>query len=93
MAATKQEVIRLLGDSKKVADDLKTFRRATQILSARQPRLIDQYRKQWIAVYHGKVEAQGRTLKSVMAQVDQKELPRENLIIRFIDKNYRTMIL
>jgi hypothetical protein len=95
--ATKPEatkgVLKLLGDPRSVDRDLQVFRRSARVLSSRDPRLIDRYAKQWVAVYQGKVCAQGKTLRSLLAQVDKKGLPRERLIVRFIDKTQRTMIL
>ena len=90
--ATKR-VLELLGDPSGVDRDLQAFRRSARVLSSRHPRLIDRYPKQWVAVHQGKVRAQGKTLRSLLAQVDKKGLPRERLIVRFIDKTQRTMIL
>ena len=83
----------LLGDPKKVDRELQAFRRSTRRLSSNHPRLIDRFPKQWIAVYDGKVLAQAKTFSSLMTQVDEKGLPRQHTIVRYIDKNRRTMIL
>lgn len=89
----KSTLLALVGDLKVVDVELRRFRKAAQALSSRHPRLIDQYPKQWIAVYRGRVRASGRTFRSVLAQVDKKGIPREHVIVRFIDKSKRTMIL
>ncbi len=82
-----------LGDPRDLRDEIQRFRRAARILSSKHPRLIDRYPKQWVAVYEGKVRAAGSTFNSVLAQVDKQGLPRRAVIVRFIDKNQRTMIL
>ena len=86
-------VLEQLGNPAKVAKELESFQRAAKVLSSKQPRMIDEYPKQWIAVHQGKVKASGKTFKSLMTAIEKRRLPRQNLIIRFIDKSERTMIL
>jgi hypothetical protein len=86
-------VLELLGDPKDVDRDLQSYRKTAQVLSSDQPRLIDQYPKQWVAVYQERVRASGKTFASVMAEIDKKGLPRAHVIVRYIDRNQRTMIL
>ena len=92
-ARTRGQVASLIGDPRKVAKELASFRKSTKVLSSSHPRLIDRYPSQWVAVYDGKVSAHAKTLASLMVQVKSKKLPREHLIIRRIDRNPRTMIL
>ena len=93
MDRNAQAVLGELGDPKEIDRDLRNFRRTAQVLSSNRPRLIDRYPKQWVAVYRGRVRASGGTFASVIAEVDRKRLPREHVIVRFIDRNQRTMIL
>lgn len=86
-------ILEKLGDPKDIDRKLQSYRRSAQVLSSKHPRMLDRYPKQWIAVYKGRVKAQGRTFQSVMTQVDNLKLPREQVIVRFIDRNQRTMIL
>lgn len=88
-----ETILELLGDPKDVDRGLQDFRKAAQVLSSRHPRLIDRYSKKWVAVYRGQVRASGKVFASVLAEVDKKGLPREHVIVRFIDRNQRTMIL
>ena len=90
---TKEEITNLLGDPADVDRDIQKFRKSARVLSSKHSRMITRYPKQWIAVYQGKVRAQGRTLRSVLAQIDEKEIPRGDVIVRYIDKNERAMIL
>ena len=93
MAGDAKAVLEQLGNPADVDRDLQNFRKAAHVLSSQRPRLIDRYPKQWVAVYDGKVRARGRTFQAVMKQIDKEGLPREHTIVRFIDKNHRTMIL
>jgi hypothetical protein len=91
--ARTRAILKQIGNPADIDQGLERFRRAAKVLSAKHPRMIDLYDKKWIAVYQGKVVAQGKTFGSVMTQIDEKEFPREQVLVRFINKNQRTMIL
>lgn len=93
MSRKVQEVLRLVGDPVQVDRSLQSFCKAASVLSSDHPRLIDKYPKQWVAVYNGEVKATATTFNALLAQVDRVHLPRDETIIRFIDRNQRTMIL
>lgn len=88
-----QAILDLIGDPHEVDRELRSFRRTARILSSDHPRLIDKYSGQWIAAYDGKVRAFGRTLHSVLSKVEKQGIPKRQVIVRYIDKNQRTMIL
>ena len=90
---SRGEVVSLIGDPKKVGRELRSFRRSAKVLSSHHPRLIDEFEKQWVALYKGTVRAQGKSFASLMTQVDKAELPRGRIVVRYIDRNQRTMIL
>ena len=83
----------IIGDPGKVDEELQRFRETTQLLSANRPRMIEQYPKQWVALYDREVRAAASTLNALLARVDELGLPREHIIVRFVDKELRTMIL
>ncbi len=92
--ATQERLVReQLGNPADIDRELQSFRKTARVLSSEHPRLIDRYPKQWVAVYGGKVKAHGRTFRSVLQQLDQEGIPRENVIVRYISKEQRTMIL
>jgi hypothetical protein len=91
--SNKKAILDLIGDPRQVDRELGSFRQTARILSSDHPRLIDEYPRQWIAAYEGKVRVAGRTLNSVLSQVEKQGLPKQRVIIRYIDKNQRTMIL
>ena len=93
VAKTKADVLEQLGNPREVDRQLQDFRRAARVFSSSHPRLIDEYPNQWVAVYRDKVKAHGSTLNSVVRQVDKLGLPKESVVVRFIDRSQRTLIL
>lgn len=93
MVPSEGNIRELLGDPHEIERDLRSFRRTAHILSTDHPRLIDRYPKLWVAAYKGRVRATGRTLRSVLNQVESEGLPKDKVIVRFIDKTQRTLIL
>lgn len=91
--SSRRQVASLLGDPKQVVNELRSFRRSARILSSHRPRLIDDYRNKWVAIFGGQVKASAVSFDRLMASIDRKKLPRENLVIRYIDNDERIMIL
>lgn len=91
-SANAQEILEEVGDVKAIARDLREFRKTAKILSSSTPRLIDIYPDRWIAVYDGKVQFSGKTLKSVLNGAKKLNLPKERYLIRYIAKKRKTMI-
>ena len=83
----------LIGDPRKVAEDLQTFRETAMRLSSRHPRMVERYPDQWIALHSGEVKAYGDSLDAVLREIDAMGLSRDQTIVRFTDKEPRTMIL
>ena len=76
-----------------MARSLRAFQRSARVLSDNHPRLIDEYPNQWVAVADSAVVAHGNTLKQVLKQVDAEGMSRADVIVRFIDRTERTLIL
>lgn len=90
----KKQLLAQIGASPEAIDrELTAFAQAAKLLSSDHPRLIDEHPKQWIGVYRGKVAAAAKTMKALMAKLERAGIPAEQTIIRFIDKNERTLIL
>ena len=75
------------------ARSLREFERSARVLSSNQTNLIDEYPDQWIAVSDGTVVAHGNKLDKVLGQTDQKGIQRSDVIVRFIERTQRTLIL
>ncbi|MCH7710069.1 MAG: hypothetical protein IH903_00375 [Proteobacteria bacterium] len=90
---SRAELRKCLGASPRELDrELNQYRETVAVFSQSHPRLIDKYPKQWIGVYRGDVAASGKTLKAVLRQLKAKHIPKERVLVRYIDRNQRTMI-
>lgn len=76
-----------------MARSLRAFQRSARVLSNSHPRLIDEYPDQWIAVADSTVVAHGDTLDQVLTQIDAENISRADVIVRFIERTQRTLIL
>ena len=90
---TISEVVRRLGPLDELRRDLADFKRSARAFSSDRPRLIDEYRQQWVAVLDGEVVAHCDSFAAVMDAIDEQHVPRSRVLVRFIDENVRTMIL
>ena len=75
------------------ARSLRRFQRTAHVLSSNQPRLINEYPDQWVAVSESTVVAHGKSLDDVLRKVDRKGVRRSDVIVRFIERTQRTLIL
>ena len=91
--ATKNVLASLLQNPARLNRDLQRFRKAAKALSSDKPRLIDKYPNQWVAVYRGKVAAHATTLNAILGKMKRKKIPQKHTIVRYVEKNKRTMIL
>lgn len=90
---TISEVVARLGPLDELRSGLADFRRSARILSSDRPRLIDDYRQQWVAILGGEVVAHDDSLDGVLKAIDERHVPRSRVLVRFVDENVRTMIL
>lgn len=91
---TREEALRYLGGTaSEVADDLRQFANAARVLSSNHPRFIDECPQQWVGVYQGRVATSAKSLKALMAKMEQGGIPTEKAIVRFIDRDETILIL
>ena len=90
---TAGEVVARLGPPARIREGLAEFRRNARAFSSDRPRLIERYRRQWVAVLGGDVVAHGDSFSAVIEAIDRTGLPRADVMVRFIDEDTRTMIL
>ena len=76
-----------------IARGLREFSRSAEMLANDRPRLIDEHPLQWIGVYRGEVSAKADDLPSLMEELERQGVPLGDTIVRFIEKNQRTLIL
>ena len=90
----KTHLLEQLGDNpEKVAIELSKFSKTARVLSDEQENLIGTHTLQWVCIYEGKVSASSRTLTALMAKLEEKGIPANNAIVRYIEKNQSTLIL
>lgn len=89
---TGAEIEAIIGDPKQVDAELQKYRKDTRVLS-RRLNLVSKYPKRWIAVYDGEVRADSLDLNQLMDKIDDLGLPRDRVVVRFVDRNLRRMIL
>lgn len=93
-AISEQKARELFGDPQEVGLRLRAFRESARVYSSSHPRLIDEFPRQWVAVYEGRVRTHASTIGELLAQVEATELPRRDILIRFIEEeNQRALIL
>ena len=76
-----------------IARSLREFSKSAEMLANDRPRLIDEHPLQWIGVYRGEVSAKANDLPSLMEELERRGIPLGDTIVRFIEKNQRTLIL
>ena len=84
---------RLGSDPARIARGLRAFSKSAEMLSNDRPRLISEYALQWVGVYRGEVSANADDLPSLMEELERRSIPLGDTIVRFIEKNQRTLIL
>ena len=73
--SAKRDLTQVLGVSPKQIDrELRRFSRAANVLSSNRPRLINKYPQQWVGLYAGRVQASGKTLRSLLSSLRDKGL-------------------
>lgn len=95
MITTKEQekspsLAEIIGDPHEVDRELQQFRRDTLVLSERRANLLKRYPQRWIAIYQGKVRANAESLQQVLEKADALGLPREKLVVRFINRHPRS---
>ena len=90
---SESEVRKLIGDPKAVAADLRELKKSARVFSSNRERLLERFPQKWVAVYRGEVVANGDSLREVLRLVDNAGLPRKSVVVRYIDRNVRTLIL
>ena len=89
----ERELIDLVGDPAMVATELTKFREAAKALSSDQPRFIEAYPQQWVAVWDTGQVLASESLDELLREVDDRGIQREHAIVRFIDRSERTLFL
>jgi hypothetical protein len=82
-----------LGKPATVLDDLQRYREAVSRVASRRARLTRQHPERWVAVRSGDVVAVARTLEELLRQVDERGIPRRDVITQFLSRERHIMVL
>ena len=78
--------------SKDVAKSLHDFSRSSELLS-NDHELVEKYAQKWVGVCSGKVKAARDDLQSLLDELDSQGVSRSDTVVRFIEREQRTLIL
>jgi hypothetical protein len=93
-ALTEKQLLYAWGESpSEVSTSLERFAKSARALSADKPNLIDAHPERWIALYNGSVKASGDSVDEVMTKLDEMEIPRSEVIVRFITRKPKKLFL
>ena len=80
-------------DPEDIAKRLREFSKSAEMLSNDRLRPVNERPLQWVGVYHGEVSAKADDLPSLVEELERRGIPLGDTIVRFIEKNQRTLIL
>lgn len=89
----KEFIHEQVGDLTELVREMKDFDMSLETLCSNYGQILKEYPNQWVAVHQGEVKASAETHELLMAAVEQKGLPRHNVLIRFLDKTGRKLIV
>ena len=75
-----------------VSRGLLDFSKSSDLLS-KDRALVKRYAQKWIGVCSGQVKAAEDDLESLLEVLDGQGVPRASTVVRFIEKEQRTLIL
>ena len=75
-----------------VAKSLLDFAQSSDLLS-NDRQLVDKYAQKWVGVCSGKVKAAADDLDSLLRVLDSRGVSRSDTVVRFIEREQRTLIL
>ena len=94
MTGQENPILASIGsDPEEVARGPREFSKSAETLSKDRSRLINEHPLQWVAVYRGELLARAHELPSLMEELERRGIPLGDTIVRFIEKNQRTLIL
>ena len=88
------EIFDAIGVSaEELREDFGEFTEATRALEESWAGLVENYPQQWIAFHDKKVVVHADTLEDVILMIHKGDLPRENIIVRYVETEPTTLIL
>lgn len=90
---TEERIWELFGDPRETHRRLVRFSESARALSSDYPRMIEKYPDQWVAVHEGEVLSHAAQLDELLEAIDAADVPRKEVLIRFIESHPRILML
>ena len=92
--ALKKQVLEHLGNPVALAAELEEFQELAIRMDAEHANLLRLYPDQWVAMgKDGSIVAEAGTMDSLFQQLDEKQIPYEDVVHDYLDSNPRTLLL
>ena len=92
--ALKEQVLEHLGDPATVAAELEQFQDLAIRLDAEHANLLRLYPDQWVAMNKdGSIVAKADTVDGLFQQLDEKQIPYDDVVHDYLDSNPRSLLL
>ena len=76
-----------------IARELREFSASAQLVSERWERLVEAHPMEWICFHRGEVAASSKSLDDLIAATRERGISANRAVVRFIDKERKTLIL
>ena len=86
-------MIEEMGGAHSLIDDLAEFRQLRIRMSAEHAALIEQYPNRWVAVGLDGLIAAGDSEDEVLEAIDEKGIPRSDVVLEYLDTDPPVLIL
>jgi hypothetical protein len=73
--------------------DMDAFVKSVRFLASSEPKLREKYAGLWVAIRNGKVAAHARDISALMAELGQRDIKRDNVLIHKIVKQPRALVV
>lgn len=92
--ALKKQVLEHLGDPSATAAELQQFQDLAIRMDSEHESLLKLYPDQWVAMgKDGSIVATANTMDSLFQQLDEKQIPYEDVVHDYLDSNPRSLLL
>ena len=76
-----------------IARELEAFRLSAERFSESKPNLIDKYDRRWVAIHEGEVVADAASVGELIEELERRQMPLSQTMIRYLSKEPRRFIL
>ena len=88
-----EEMVALIGEPGEIERSLAQSERDERFISRNRARLIRKHPDQWVAVSQGKLVAVARNQQELLRIVDERNVPRGQIVVAFLATRSMPMIL